>query len=696
MRFLLVTILMCLSIVGVLGQTLKDASQILEQEELSDTAKISRIFNLAKLSYDEGELKETVSILTQLNPIIESSTTIQLGNFNNLLGSSFLRLGYPDSAQYYLRSTVDRLPSDIYPDEYAYAVSFLAMIEEDRGNLSESVLLYKEAIDIMEMSNDSFRWAATINNLGMVLDKRGELMAALDHYYRALALFAALKVDRALPSITANIGKVHYSLENDEEALSYFKLSLKHGIELNSLRSQANALNDIGAIYLDQKLLDSAEVYLVKCLSISEKLENKDKMSTVKNNLSKIYKFRNEYDRAIQLNKEALSHARNVKIKRPEIFALYELGENYHLKSDRATALGYYNKALSLANEIGEIYLIYQIHNALYKSHKDVNVNKALYHLEHVRANRDSIINKENLKTITQKEMQYAFEKENLLKEKKLDEMEAAAKINSLQVKQQRSLILILLLLSSLAISALVMYLQKSKSQKELAVQKNIIQKSEIEQLKKEKKVLTMNAMIEGQEAERSRIAKDLHDGLGGLLSTVKAHFSNIQSEIQKIEKINVYNKANELVDEACDEVRRISHNLMPGALRLEGLKTAVEHLGEEMSAAHPFSVRVESIGFNTRMEESKEVFIYRILQEALNNIIKHADASDVLVQLSETEEEYHFIVEDDGKGFDPLQIASGLGLKSIQSRVDFLKGSLDIDTKQGVGTTLSWHIPKS
>ena len=187
----------------------------------------------------------------------------------------------------------------------------------------------------------------------------------------------------------------------------------------------------------------------------------------------------------------------------------------------------------------------------------------------------------------------------------------------------------------------------KLRQSKILRQQENLIQTQQIEQLEKEKKILSMNAMIEGQEAERSRIAKDLHDGLGGLLSTVKAHFSNIQSEIQKIEKINVYNRANELVDEACDEVRRISHNLMPGALRLEGLKTAVEHLGQEMSVAHSFTVRVETIGMENRMEESKEIFVYRIIQEALNNIIKHADATDVLVQLSETESEYHFIVED-------------------------------------------------
>jgi len=204
-----------------------------------------------------------------------------------------------------------------------------------------------------------------------------------------------------------------------------------------------------------------------------------------------------------------------------------------------------------------------------------------------------------------------------------------------------------------------------------------------------------MNAMMEGQEAERTRIAKDLHDGLGGLLSTVKAHFGNIQSEIKKIESLQVYNRAQEMMDEACEEVRRISHNLMPGALRLEGLKTAIEQLGKELSEAHTFEVKVEAINFNSRMQETQEVFIFRIIQETLNNIVKHANAKNVLIQISETDDEYHFIIEDDGKGFDPIQIKSGLGLKSIQSRVDFLKGNLDIDTRPGIGTTVSFHIPK-
>jgi len=179
------------------------------------------------------------------------------------------------------------------------------------------------------------------------------------------------------------------------------------------------------------------------------------------------------------------------------------------------------------------------------------------------------------------------------------------------------------------------------------------------------------------------------------LLSTVKAHFGNIQTQIKQLEGLKVYDKAQGMMDEACEEVRRISHNLMPVSLRLEGLRAAVSSLGEQMDEAHSFNVKVESVGLGTRMEESKEVFVFRIIQEALNNIIKHADASNVLIQMSETDNEYHFIVEDDGKGFDPLMIKSGLGLKSIQSRVDYLGGSLDMDTREDVGTTLSFHVPK-
>lgn len=219
---------------------------------------------------------------------------------------------------------------------------------------------------------------------------------------------------------------------------------------------------------------------------------------------------------------------------------------------------------------------------------------------------------------------------------------------------------------------------------------------SRILHLEKEKKILSMNAMLEGQEAERLRIAKDLHDGLGGLLSSVKARLSKIMTEVSKIESFSLYEKTTEMVDDACDEVRRISHNLLPGSLRLAGLKTAVEQLGEELNESHSFEVKTEVLGYEDDLDQTTEVFIFRIIQEAINNIIKHAKAKIVLVQLSETDDEYHITIEDDGQGFDTQSDSEGLGLKSIRSRVEFLKGELDLVSNLGIGSTLTVHVPKT
>jgi len=277
------------------------------------------------------------------------------------------------------------------------------------------------------------------------------------------------------------------------------------------------------------------------------------------------------------------------------------------------------------------------------------------------------------------KELEEKYESAEKEKELASNKMQLNARTN--QRNGLLSLVAILGLLS-------IMLFNRFRSKQKLDA-------SKIRNLEKEKKILAMNSMLEGQETERVRIAKDLHDGLGGLLSTVKVRLTKIAKEVQKIESFNVYERTTQMVDEACDEVRRISHNLIPGSLRLAGLKTAVEHLGQELNDAHPFTLTTEVIGFEDKLDETREVYMYRIVQEGLNNIIKHADPKNVLIQLSESGHEYHITIEDDGTGFDINKNSEGLGLQSIHSRVDFLNGKMDLLSKRGEGTTLSIHIPK-
>jgi signal transduction histidine kinase len=234
----------------------------------------------------------------------------------------------------------------------------------------------------------------------------------------------------------------------------------------------------------------------------------------------------------------------------------------------------------------------------------------------------------------------------------------------------------------------------RNRSQKRIAQQEAQIKQQEIEALKQENKILAMDAMISGQEAERKRIAKDLHDGLGGILSTIKMSFESVQKVVDDLHAFQPYEKAVNMLDSACDEVRRISHDMMPAALTVGGLPDAISDLGESLKRVHGIDAQVQIIGMDTRIDESAEVMMFRIAQELVTNIVKHARASKVIIQLSRYDGELMLAVEDDGVGFDMDTAHDGLGLKSLRSRVEYLNGDLDISSDKGIGTTISIRIP--
>ena len=235
------------------------------------------------------------------------------------------------------------------------------------------------------------------------------------------------------------------------------------------------------------------------------------------------------------------------------------------------------------------------------------------------------------------------------------------------------------------------------KQKQRILRQEKAIQGKEIEQLKREQKIINMASVIEGQESERIRIAKDLHDGIGGLLSTVKVHIGTIQNEIQELENFNVFKKANEMMDHACEEIRRISHNLMPAVLRAQGLGSATQQIVNQLNDVHQIKTEFEIHGFENRIDESTEVLLYRIIQEITNNIVKHAAAKKAWIQIFEHPASIQILIEDNGIGFDLSKVkGNGLGLKSLESRVDFLKGSIEIDSRIQQGTSITINVPKN
>lgn len=205
----------------------------------------------------------------------------------------------------------------------------------------------------------------------------------------------------------------------------------------------------------------------------------------------------------------------------------------------------------------------------------------------------------------------------------------------------------------------------------------------------------SFRAVIEATEKERKRVAEDLHDGLGQLLSTAKLNLTAIEG-VEDTEEYKNINTSIAILDEACQEVRHISHNMMPGTLIRLGLVSAVREQARKVNESGKILVTVTVSGFENRMDESREIAIYRVMQELLNNAIRYANATDIGIKLEQQADGYLFTISDNGQGFDPrlLEKSKGIGWRNIQSRIDLLQGNIDLKTAPGKGTIFNIWIP--
>lgn len=231
---------------------------------------------------------------------------------------------------------------------------------------------------------------------------------------------------------------------------------------------------------------------------------------------------------------------------------------------------------------------------------------------------------------------------------------------------------------------------QRTKSMK----QREELYNLELEKERQNSKISTLTALLDGQELERARLARDLHDGLGGLLSGTKIQLTHLNDKINEQVKPDLDKSIHQL-DGAVDELRRVAHNLMPDLLIKYGLEEALKEYAIRMSNDQ-LDVDVQFLSYTDSLNKETQLFVYRIIQELVNNAIKHANASQIIIQFVE-DSNYTITVEDDGKGFDinDLKLNQSAGLHNIQSRVEFLKGTLNIHSEENLGTSIEFQFPK-
>jgi signal transduction histidine kinase len=220
-----------------------------------------------------------------------------------------------------------------------------------------------------------------------------------------------------------------------------------------------------------------------------------------------------------------------------------------------------------------------------------------------------------------------------------------------------------------------------------------VILEQKLKQVEDEKKLMAAQSLVEGQDLERKRIATDLHDGLGVLLSSVTLQFSNILDNAHEHKDLIL--KAQRLLEQAAQDVRKISHNMMPSILSRFGLIEAVESMFDQIDNPPEISALVNITGSPKRLTENCEIMLYRIIQELLNNTIKHAGAKNISLNMH-FDQNIRIQYSDNGKGFDIEDNLSRetFGLVSIISRVGFLNGEISFESKPDKGFTAFVDVP--
>ena len=229
------------------------------------------------------------------------------------------------------------------------------------------------------------------------------------------------------------------------------------------------------------------------------------------------------------------------------------------------------------------------------------------------------------------------------------------------------------MLLMMLAIISFVIVFQRKMARKA----KDFL---EIEKLMQKQELRSVYKMIEGQEQERKRIAEELHDNIGSLMATLRIYSDLVISKTEPLEIKRLNYKINQISTNLADEVRRLSHELDLRTLSGFGLQVGVEHLCEAISLTGKMKVKY-IIDIQRQLPEPKMIDLYRIIQEMFTNTLKHANASNVRLEITQIDEELTVIFEDDGQGFDTATVREGMGMQNIRSRVNRMDGKLTLDS---------------
>lgn len=610
-----------------------------------------------------------------------------------------------------------------------------------RANYSLSTLLFRDSAK-----------AALYLEEGRKHSKDDPFLTALYHYYAANFYFeydgargesVFLKADSLLSRFNTkevfrlrSMGWRNYGImqqiKDDEKA--YLDILLNKAIPLAKLSGDSDCLGgnyrSVGLIFKNSVQYEKAAFYYEKAIQTLKNTPTLASLAFSYINIAEIFVRLKKFPQA----REALDNASAILRPHPkaELYANYYHSEGlyYHMLGQYDKAINSFDKGIARAEEYKMVHLIsllgFKKYETLTSQQKYGQAKQLLFYLiQHpsLRNTSNTILNYDELaKTYARMGnmpvaykwvRKYAELKDSLYKsrlrddlhamevkyrtlenEKKITDLKTENEKTALLLKNNRLMNWLLGSVSLLLLVATVLSLLFYRSNKRLSLQKELNHQQQLKDMAQQQQIQYAQAMLQGEEQERKRVARDLHDGLGGLLSGVQMNLSRLSGTTPPLTLDAELPKINRQLTHSVNELRRIARNMMPETLLKFGLETALRDLCESIAGPpaiifQPLDIQPDNIPPKTQMT------IYRIVQELLSNAIRHAKASHIVVQCSQHNGTFFITVEDNGSGFDTRIVndVTGLGLANVKNRVDYLGGVIELSSAINEGTSVNIEI---
>ncbi len=575
-------------------------------------------------------------------------------------------------------STIDSLLSRVEKDdgnELAQMKTYMALVNAYYNvyNYDTAIIYCEKALVLAKKNNIKETEADLYKQMGIFYDIKGNYLMAADYLFTSLRLAEKIKATTLEASVLLNIGILFFELKKPDEAISYYKKATKICIANKDTSMLVKALNNIGNAYMSLKNeFEKAATYFKLAADLAEKANISFTLCVTLNNLTEIYLALNQYDKAKETAEKMFLIMPDSPYVNYNLASIYKTSKNYdkaiyYYKNSISYTLGEKELKQVILKDLADTYFIKGDYKPAYESI-----------LKYVSL-KDSIHTIDIEKAINELSTKYETEK----KEEKIKKL--------IILQRQKTYIIYVLILGFVLLNIIVFFVYRSIRNKRTIDKQSIeIQKQKIRELEKDKQLSATNAVLEGEEVERRRLARDLHDGLGGLLSGVKLSLSNMKDNvIINNENVKRFDHALDLLDNSIKELRRVAHNMMPETLIKFGLKEALSDFCHNFSDNPYLKVSFQFFGIERRFDSKLEISVYRVMQELVNNCIKHAEASSLIVQLIQEENRLHLTIQDNGKGFDfeKLDLNKGIGFSNVRTRVESLGGLFNIYSTVGKGT---------